>query len=53
MPASRPRIDSGIVWFQIVERNTAEVMSAAPAHMRKAIATQIDGASPTSPMNSP
>ena len=30
MPASRPRMPSGMVWFQTVLRNTPEIMSAAP-----------------------
>ena len=30
MPASRPRISSGIVWFQIVPRKIPLIMSARP-----------------------
>ena len=43
MPASRPRMLSGMVWFQIVPRKTAEIMSAAPARAKKRMATQIVG----------
>ena len=32
MPASRPRMCSGMVWFHTVPRKTAETMSAAPGH---------------------
>ena len=37
MPASRPRIVSGMVWFQIVARNRPLTMSAAPASTRHSI----------------
>ena len=50
MPASRPRMCSGMVWFQTVPRNTAEIMSAAPASTRNTSASQIVGIRPASPM---
>ena len=53
MPASRPRMVSGIVWFHTVPRNTAEIMSAAPESMRNSSTSQTDGIRPASPMQAP
>ena len=46
MPASRPRIDSGIVWLQTVERKMPEIMSAAPANARNSATSQMFGITP-------
>jgi len=53
MPASLPRLSSGIVWCQMTPRNKALTMSAAPATASSAIADQGPGAKPTSPMDAP
>jgi hypothetical protein len=53
MPASRPRRLSGIVWFQIVPRKTAEIMSEAPARVKNKTATQIVGDQPAAAMHAP
>ena len=48
MPASRPRIASGMVWFQTVCRKIPEIMSATPDSTRKSATSQIPGISPAS-----
>ena len=53
MPASRPRMCSGMVWFHTVPRNTAEIMSAAPAIAKHTNTTPNDGARPASAMQAP
>ena len=50
MPASRPRMSPGWSGSTPSPRKTAEIMSAAPAQASSTIATQMDGARPTSPM---
>ena len=42
-----------MVWFQIVPRKTAEIMSAAPARVKNTRAPQMVGAAPASAMNAP
>jgi hypothetical protein len=53
MPASRPRIASGMVWFHTVPRNIAEIMSAEPARARKTSTSQKLGITPASAMQPP
>lgn len=53
MPASRPRIESGIVWFQMTERNKALIMSAPPASASHAMATQTEPLSPAAAVAAP
>ena len=53
MPASRPRMCSGMVWFHTVPRKTAEIMSAAPAIAKQTSATANDGARPARAMQAP
>ena len=48
MPASRPRISSGMVWFQTVLRKMPLIMSAAPATRGRPARTTSLGASPAS-----
>ena len=51
--ARRPRSESGIVWFQITDRNTPLIMSAAPAMARNSTASHRLGANPNPMIASP
>ena len=53
MPASRPRIDSGMVWLHTVLRKIPEIMSAAPANASSTTTSQNDGIRPASATNAP
>ena len=53
MPASRPRIASGMVWLQTVPRKTPLIMSAAPPNARNTPTSQIDGIRPASATKPP
>ena len=53
MPASRPRMFSGMVWFQTVPRKTPEIMSAAPESMKKSSISQTLGIRPASATKPP
>ena len=53
MPASRPRIDSGIVWLQTVPRKTPLIMSAAPGEREAARTSQMLGIRPARAMKPP
>ena len=43
MPANRPRIESGIVWFQITERKRPLSISAAPAATKQTRTSHSEG----------
>src|SRR5436305_481662 len=51
--ASRPRSESGIVWFQIVCRKTPLIMSAPPASARNASAATSPGTNPNPTIATP
>ena len=53
MPAIRPRIVSGMVWFQIVPRKIALIMSAAPANAKATKHHSMLGANPAAMMKAP